>query len=84
METPDKCVAILQRIVELANSGKIVSFEEDWGGNSLTVNVDGGHTHVGLPDNSFDLLADNLYNSLHGGPGLSWAGPSPDDPNSVK
>lgn len=79
METPDKCVAILQRIIELANSGKSVSFEEDWGGNSLTVNVDGGHNHVGLPDCPFDLFVDNLYNSLHGGPGLSWVYSSSDE-----
>jgi len=79
MNTADKCEAVIRRIVELANAGKPVTFEEDWGGNSLTINVGSGHTHVGYDDAPFDLLVDNLYNTLHGGPGLSWAGPGPDD-----
>ena len=70
----EMCEAIVKKILDLANEEKPVSFESDWGGNSITVNVEGqGHTHCGLPDSSFDVLVEQLYNSLHGGPGLSWA-----------
>lgn len=83
LTTQEKSEAILKKIVELANAGKTVSFDEDWGGNSLTIHVGDGHTHVGgvgslddagnHVDSEFDQLVDELYNSLHGGPGLSWA-----------
>lgn len=73
MTTADKCEAIVRKIVELCNEGKPVGFEEDFGGNTLTIFVEKMHTHVGVPDGDFDLLVDNLYNSMHGGPGLSWA-----------
>lgn len=74
MTTPEKCEAIVRRLVDLVNKGKTIQFSDDWGGNSMTVAMDGGHTHVGDPDFAFDILADNLYNCLTGGPGLSWAG----------
>lgn len=73
MNTEEKCKAIIEKIVELTNEGKTVSFEDDWGGNSLTIFIDKMHTHVGMPDGDFEMLVDNLYNTLHGGPGLSWA-----------
>lgn len=70
--TADKCRAVIEKIVELANSGKPVRFDEDEYGNSLTVTVGTAHTHVGYRGADFELLVNNLYNSLHGGPGLSW------------
>lgn len=74
MTRAEKCEEIVKKIAELADSGQPVRFEEDWGKWSLTICVGPAHTHVGLPepDGNFDLLVDNLYNSLHGGPGLSW------------
>jgi len=77
LDRESKADAILRAIRDRCNAGSTVSFEEDWGNNTLTVNVDGSHTHVGIPgkeDGSFDQLVDNLYNVLHGGPGLSWVG----------
>lgn len=47
---------ILQKILELVNQGHRVSFEEDWGGNSITVFIDNRHSHCGLNDGSFDEL----------------------------
>lgn len=74
MTTHEKCEAILRKMVELANRGTPVTLEEDFGDWTLTIYVGSSHTHVGIPgdDGSFDLLVNNLYNSLHGGPGLSW------------
>lgn len=79
-ETAKKCEAIVRMIVELANEKGIVSFEEDMGGNSLTILVGQAHTHVGMREAPFEQLVENLYNSLHGGPGLSWYDPSKDKP----
>lgn len=73
-DTEKKCEAVLRLIVEIANKKGYIGFEEDFGGNTLTIVVkEMGHTHVGYPDASFEDLVDGLYNSLSGGPGLSWA-----------
>lgn len=72
-DTEKKCEALLRLIVELANTKGHVTLEEDFGGNTLTIIVNEmGHTHVGSPGGSFEDLVDGLYNSLSGGPGLSW------------
>jgi len=68
-----KSEAIVQKMVELANDDRPVTFEQDFGGNTVTLYVGQNHTHCGVPDGAFELLVQNLYNSLHGGPGLSWA-----------
>jgi hypothetical protein len=68
-----KAEAIIKKIIELANEGRVIRFEEDMGGNSLTIYIDELHTHVGCPESRFDVLLDNLYDSLTEGPGLSWA-----------
>lgn len=48
-------------------------FEPDaWGENTLTVWKNGSHTHVGVPDGSFEQLVDSLHNLLVNGNGLSW------------
>ena len=79
----EKAVAILKRIHAICNEDnpkdpdrtKLVTFEQDWDGYSLTICIDGAHTHVGYPGcDDFGVLVDNLYNTLHGGPGLSWVG----------
>jgi hypothetical protein len=71
--TPEKCEAILRKMLEEANDGKPVTLKEDFGGNTLTVCVGQEHTHVGVPDGDWPLLVDQLYDSLHGGPGMAWA-----------
>lgn len=85
MTTPEKSEAIIKKIVEIANAGKTISFSDDWGGNSLTIHVDGSHTHIGSISDEYDTLenlVDDLYNTLHGGPGLSWvAVAEPAEPN---
>ena len=59
--------------MDIINEQGNVTLERDWGGNSLTVCVEGqGHTHVGMPEASFEDLVDQLHSSLTGGPGLSW------------
>ena len=86
MTTQEKCEAIVRKIAEMGNRGAI-TFESDLGLYSLTVIVEEddkkGHTHVGIPDpdGDFDLLVGGLYNTLHGGPGLSWF---PQVPDAVK
>jgi len=82
MKTEEMAVAVIQRIVDLVNEaegaekGRMI-FESDWGEYTLTVYTpDGSHTHMGVPgESSLDQLIEDLYNSLHGGPGLSWQKP---------
>lgn len=76
--TEEKCVAIVKRMLELANESKPVTIEEDWGGHSATVKVGNAHTHVGWTDVTFDAYVESLYNALHGGPGLSFVKDSHD------
>ncbi len=75
MTTAEKCEAILRKMLDLANEGKPVTVSQDFGDFTATIEVGGNHTHIGVPaaDGSWELLVDNLYNSLHSGPGLSWA-----------
>lgn len=70
----DKCVAIVKRTLQLANEGKAVKIEDDFGKFTATVCVGHAHTHVGIPgsDGSFTQYVENLFNVLHGGPGLSF------------
>lgn len=65
----------LRRIVALCNEGKRVSFEEDWGENTLTIFVDGAHSHVGSPGGTEEQLMRELHDLLCGGRGLSWSEP---------
>lgn len=61
---------ILQKILELVNQGKIVEFSEDWGGNSITITVDGPHCHCGQPEGSFQQMVEEMYRVIviGGGP----------------
>jgi len=72
-----KSEAVIKKVVELANAAQPVTFEGDWGENTITLSIGKGHTHCGVPDGTFEGLVVSLYNSLHGGPGLSWAGDIP-------
>ena len=73
MTTQEQCEAILKKILELANDGKPVTISADWGGFALTIAVAGSHTHVGDDTcGTWEQLIGQLYDVLHGGPGLSW------------
>lgn len=63
---------ILMKILELVNKGHKVAFEEDWGGNSITVFIDDSHTHCGIPEGNFDSLVKSLHETLVRGGGLSF------------
>lgn len=67
-----------KKIVELCNKGAIITFEEDFGDNTLTISVNGNHTHVGVPDGDFSTLLEHLNNVLSGGPGLSFHPETPE------
>lgn len=67
------CESVLRLILDIANKQGSITFEQDFGGNTLTVIVeDKGHTHVGYPSCSFEDLVEGLQNSLSGRGGLSW------------
>ena len=78
MTTEELCVEIVKRIAALCHGDEdlTIEFSNDWGPWSLTVVIsDMGHTHVGLPEDvggTFESMVEGLYNTLHGGPGLSF------------
>lgn len=79
MGTNEKCKAIIEKIIAMSNEipshkTPVISFAPDWGGNSLTICVEGkGHTHCGDPNASFDQLVEELHMLLCEGKGLSFA-----------
>ena len=64
---------IIQKIIELVNKGHYVCFEEDLGGNTLTLYIDEKHTHCGVPDGSYEVLIKSLYDTLINNKGLTFA-----------
>ena len=74
MTTEERCVAIIRQMLDLANKDKSVKIESDFGKFTATVYVGSAHTHIGVPDPdfTFDGYVEQLYNALHGGPGLSF------------
>lgn len=73
MTTEEKAVAIIRKILELANKDQPVTISEDWKQPfAATLTVGDAHTHVGWSESTFEQFVDGLYNSLHGGPGLSF------------
>lgn len=64
---------ILKAILHTVNNDMSMTFEEDMGGNTVTIIKDTMHTHCGVPDGSFDDLVNGLYRLLVKGSGLSWA-----------
>ena len=52
---------IIKAIISLANKGHRLSFEEDWGENSLTFYFDGRHTHLGRPKFPMEFLMRDLH-----------------------
>ena len=72
-----KCREIIKAITKRCDDPNVdkcesvVGFTRDWGGNSLTVLIDGGHTHVGDPEHPFWMLVEDLHALLTSGFGLS-------------
>ena len=82
MNTQEKCEAILKEIVRRCDDNRgtepdepVISFAQDWGGNSITLYVDGSHTHMGSHEGTFDQLINGLHDFLLEGKGLSLAIP---------
>lgn len=82
LETPttteERAVAILRKIVAMVNAvgeeGEPFGLAWDFGDNQLTVCFpDGSHTHVGapLPEGTFDVLVEQLFEQVVNGCGLS-------------
>lgn len=80
MTTNEKCRAIIEGIRDICNDERyadksaVISFSQDWGGNSLTLQIAGmGHTHVGCPSShaTFEELVNSLHALLCEGRGLS-------------
>ena len=46
----EKSVKLIQKIIDLVNEGKKITFTEDCGGNNVTLWVDNAHTHIGWKD----------------------------------
>lgn len=79
MTTQEKCEAILKAMLGEINSldGLSITLGSDWCGNTGTVivkkqNGTGMHTHVGVPDGTFETFVDQLHATLCDGCGLSW------------
>lgn len=75
-QTDRKCREIIRAIRDTCNQDDEpkIGFEADWGGNSLTVTDSRhGHSHVGMPEFSFDDLVDGLHGMLCEWHGLSFA-----------
>ncbi len=80
MTTEDKCKAILEAIVmrcnnDLDEGDPAVGFGRDWGKNTLTLFIEGSHSHVGVPGGTFEQLVDSLHGWLCEDQGLSLAIP---------
>ena len=70
-----KSLEILQAIHDYVQEkeGNKLSIEADlFGANTLTIFKNDTHSHVGLPDGSFELLIDQLHALLIENRGLSW------------
>lgn len=82
IERLQKYEEIVKAMAELAwadpEKRVAVGLADDWGKWSLTLLVNGGHTHIGLPagdGGDWEHTVEQLRNSLCGGPGLSFASP---------
>ena len=68
MTNDKKAVAIIKRIVELANRGYTISFSEDFGDFSLTVGMDGKdlntHFHTYQGYRTYEEMIEQLYQNL--------------------
>ena len=68
MTHKDKALAIIRRIRDLANQDVRITFGDDWGGNRLTVFLDGPdgstHHHTGTSGDTENDLVDQLHGIL--------------------
>lgn len=84
LTTAEKSEEILRTIIGIIRDNStlnvddeeiFVKFERDWGPNSgtMTVSMDGQHTHVGFPGSTVEQMIDSLHSTLCESTGLSWA-----------
>lgn len=87
--TDEKCREILLKIRDLCNEEaagtkqSVISFSQDWCGNSLTIEIAGqGHSHIGdmSGEGTFDGLIDDLHGLLCHNRGLSFVQPVKQEP----
>jgi len=64
--------AVFEKIVNIVNEGKRFVVTQDFGDNTLTIEIDGKHTHCGSPGGTFEQLIDSLDDTLNKQKGLSW------------
>jgi len=61
---------LLELIKDLSNSGAKITFEEDWGQNTLTISIEhekiSTHTHIGYPGCDFEDLTKGTVGALGG------------------
>lgn len=69
MSAESNCQIAIEALLELCNQDVKVSFEKDFGGNTLTVFFEskgtGTHTHVGEPGGDFSKLTKYLRKALN-------------------
>jgi hypothetical protein len=58
------CEAIVRALLQKANNGEGVSFQKDFGGNTLTVFFGPHHVHVGTTDGDFSKMVASLAHEL--------------------
>ena len=64
--------AVFEKILDIINENKVIVLTEDFGDNTLTIEIDGRHTHCGSPSGTFEQLVDSLHGVLIDKKGLSW------------
>ena len=64
--------AVFEKILDIINENKVIVLTEDFGGNTLTIEIDAKHTHCGSPSGTFEQLIDSLHGVLVDKKGLSW------------
>lgn len=66
MSVETNCQSIVEQLLNLVNSGKKITLERDFGGNTLSFIVEGkGHSHAGSPGGDFGQFAKSLKSIVH-------------------
>lgn len=69
-EVGKKAVEILQKMLDIVNSGQEVILQRDFGGNTLTMfwgehdNDNWQHIHVGTPTETFEQLIHHFHGAI--------------------
>ena len=70
----EKAFEIFKAIIDICdNHNAFVCFSNDFGGNTLTVEISGrGHSHAGVPKEGIEWLIRDLHNMFVHNRGLSF------------